>query len=269
MKKVIFIGNCQCAGIREILQRYTNFNTKYIWTEYANWQMIENNEAPPSRDLSEADIVIYQPLSDVYGCYSTNPNNPNNMLKICKENAITISFPRIHNNSLWPIFKKRNVRNDYYGVDFLKYYENQHIQTRKEFLYLYDNHLFDFRMKERFQSNMNITLNKEEETDVKVYNFIMQNYKTKHLFLTHDHPTTCVFHHCASQIIDRLDIEYLSDFDINTVHYNISNSQDSVYNDVSCMYPDSSYSISYRYGIINDDFYKIELQNFLDTVNIF
>lgn len=196
MKQVVFIGNCQCSGLRALLQ-YTNFNQKYTVHQYANWQMIENQDNPPTKTLSEADVVIYQPLSDVYGCFSTNPDNPNNMLQVCKSDTQIISFPRIHNNSLWPIYKKHRSKMDYYGGDFMSYYESQNIRTQSQFLSLFDNHQLDFRMIDRFQRNMAITLKKEETTTIRVHDYILSSIHRERLFLTQDHPTSVLFHHCV------------------------------------------------------------------------
>lgn len=268
MKHVVFIGNCQCSGIRSVLE-YTNFNDKYHVTQYANWEMIENNESPPIRDLSNADFIIYQPLSDIYGCFSTNPENPNNMLSICKPDAVVLSFPRIHNNSIWPIFKKHKNKLEYYGGDFLSYYTSQNIRTQYDFLYLYDNHLMNFNMEERFNSNMTITQKKEERTNIKVHDYIMKNIRTKRLFLTHDHPTTSVFYHCVTQMLDILDVDFHPSFSLESIDMNITGLKDSVYGHASNMYPDSYYSMfSYSDSVHNDSFYRTELQRFLDINQI-
>lgn len=262
MKHAVFIGNCQCSGLRAILE-YTNFNEKYTVKQYANWQMIENHEAPPIKDLAEADVVIYQPLSDVHGCFSTDPTNPHNMLHACKPDAQILSFPRLHNNSLWPIYKKHNQKQEYYGGDFLAYYEGQHIRTMDQFLYLFDQHIMDFRMKDRFQQNMAITQKKEESTTVKVHTFILSSIQTQRLFLTQDHPTTTIFHHCVSQLLDPLDIDYHSSFRVDELDRNLTGLQDSVYGNPSCMYPDSTYSILYPDSTPNNDFYRRELIHYL------
>jgi hypothetical protein len=268
MKHVVLIGNCQCSGLRSVLS-YTNFNEKYHVTQYANWQMIENNESPPIRDLSNADVIIYQPLSDVYGCFSTNPENPNNMMSMCKPDSIALSFPRIHNNSIWPIFKKHKHKDEYYGRELLSYYTSQHILTQDQFLYLYDNHILDFKMQDRFNYNMAITKQKEHNTDIKVHDYIIKNIDKTRLFLTQDHPTTTIFHHCVTQMLDTLDIDFSPSFALDSIDKNITGLEDSVYGHATHMYPDSSYSIfSYSDSMQNDSFYRTELQRFLDIHHI-
>jgi hypothetical protein len=66
MLKAVLIGNCHMSGILKVLE-YTDFSRKYTAEVFANWQMIENRDAPPVQSLASADVVIYQPLSDVHG----------------------------------------------------------------------------------------------------------------------------------------------------------------------------------------------------------
>jgi hypothetical protein len=238
MKKAVFIGNCQMSGIREVL-RYTPFYENYMVEQFANWQMIESNSAPPTRSLSTADLVIYQPLSDVHGCFSTNPENPNSMLKNCKPDAITISIPRIHNNSLWPLFRKNRDRQVYYGGEYLKHCRPLSLD---DLLYGYDTGQLNFDFESRYARNRDISLVKEQSTDVKVSEYIHHNLRKKRLFLTQDHPTTDLFIHCTRQVCDILDIEFPPTPELGD---NITGLQDSVYHNSSCRYPGSTYANQY------------------------
>ena len=256
MKKAVFIGNCQMSGIREVL-RYTSFYENYTLEQFANWEMIESKTAPPIHALSSADLVVYQPLSDVHGCFSTNPENPNSMLKNCKPDAVTISLPRIHNNSLWPIFKKYSKQSIYYGTDYIKH--NQGISIH-ELLRLYDTGKLNFDFESRYLHNKTISIEKEITTDVKVIDYIDENLRKKQLFLTHDHPTTDIFIHCTRQVCDILDIEFPS---ILVADDNITGLQDSVYQNPSCRYPGSTYANRY-FGFewntdVDDIFYRNQL----------
>jgi hypothetical protein len=237
------------TGIREIL-KHTDFYEKYTVEQFANWQMIASHSAPPTKSLASADLVIYQPLSDVHGCFSTNPSNPDNMLKVCKSDVVTISIPRIHNNSLWPIFRK-NQNNIYYGGN------NFADKSLEELLYLYDSGNLDFGFEERYQKNKKISLEREMETDIKVIDHIDENNRKKRMFLTQDHPTTDLFIHCTRQVCDILDIEFPREL---TLDDNIAGTVDSVYNHPSCRYPGSTYA-NRHFGFewdtsVDDIFYR-------------
>jgi hypothetical protein len=268
----IFIGNCQCTGIQELL-KFTNFFNKYnVLKQYANWELIKDNQSPPLEAIKNADLIIYQPLSDVYGCYSTNINNQESMFNHVKDTAQLISFPRIHNNSLWPIFHKNSSHNIYYGDDFYDYYYNKGISSKGDFLDLYNSGQLDFRFEERFARNIDISRKKEENTLIKVADFIVNNVKSHQLFLTQDHVTSRVFHYCALKICDLLDLSFNDSFDIDSIDINHTRSPDSVYGSTNMMYPTSEYSTKYfGYQWSTPDihsghkFYENILRNYLDN----
>ena len=61
----IFIGNCQCTGIQELL-KFTNFFNKYkVLKQYANWELIRDNISPPIEAIKSADLIsMMYPMSD-------------------------------------------------------------------------------------------------------------------------------------------------------------------------------------------------------------
>ena len=180
-----------------------------------------------------------------------------------------ISFPRIHNNSLWPIFHKNSRHDIYYGNDFYDYYYNNGISKKSDFLNLYDSGLLDFKFEERFKKNIEISRNKEENTDIKVVDYIINNIKDYQLFLTQDHATSRVFYHLANEVCELLDLSFNEGFSIDSIDINHTRSPDSVYNSTTMMYPDSDYSINH-FGFkwcknTNTSFYRNILCNYLDS----
>jgi len=265
MSKVVGIGNCQISGIRDILEQYTNFKDKYVFQQFANWQMIENKEAPPIESIKNADVIIYQPLSDVHGCFSTNPDNPNNMLQFAKSDAIIISMPRMYNDSLWPVFAKRYAKNFYCGDEYLRDFNGA---SKNTILTMYDNKHINFYFPERFSKNMDISYSKEINTDVKVVKFICDNIKQSQLFLTPDHPTTLLFRHCVDQMLDHLHVSYTQSID--NLPDNLSLIEESTYQLPTRRLPQSSFSTkSFHYEWdhkIDDLFYRKTLSDHLDFI---
>jgi hypothetical protein len=259
MQNCIFFGNCQCSAIYKFLENFSNFKEFYNTSIYANWEMIKNNDSIPIQKLKEADLVIYQPLTDVNNCYSTNKNNPNSFFNVLKENCKLIAFPRIHNNALFPIFHKRDNTlgtNEFYGK------VNNIVNNKTELLNLYENNEIDYNFPERMIVNYQKGNDKEDKCDIKIIDFIYNNIKKHKLFLTQDHPTSFIFNEVSRQICNILDIQY--DYEKGKlVNENFANLPDSVYGRSSCQYPISRYSIHYfGFEYINeedndaDEFYK-------------
>lgn len=234
MKSCLLIGNCQLSGIKECLN-YTDFFKEYEVTQYANWELLKSNERVPLYKLKQADLVIYQPLSEVHGCHSTALHNPESFLHLLKEDCKTVSFPRIHNNAIFPIFHKNRSMQQMYGSIKNK------IENVKQLGELYIHNRIDFGFEERQLQNHTISFEKERETDVKIADFIQSNLSKKKLFLTHDHPTSFVFQEVTRQICDKLEIE-LPEIEMDE---NKTGLKDSVYNRSDHQYPISRYAIQH------------------------
>jgi hypothetical protein len=233
----IIFGNCHCSGVKKFLE-FSNFYDKYEIHQFANWEMIENNELLPIKILKKANLVIYQPLSDVYNCYSTNKNNEKSFMNLLDTECKTISFPRIHNSAIYPLVHKLSNKHLLYGK------VNNNFANLDELIYLYDNNKLDFDFENRMKKIYEISLNKEKDCDVKIIDFIYNNIDKQKLFLTQDHPTSIIFNEVTRQICNILDLEY--DYNkANLVDENITGLQDSVYYIPSCQYPISRYSINY------------------------
>ena len=230
-------GNCQCSGIKYFL-KFSKFYDYYDAYSYANWELLNQPDLLPIEMIKKADLIIYQPLSDVHGCYSTNIRNENSFMKLIKPECKILSFPRIHNNSLFPLFRKASNKPDYYGK------VNNSFTTRKELLDLYNQNQLDFDLENRMNQNILISREKEKDCDVKIIDFILEHIKTHKLFLTQDHPTSFIFNEITRQICHMLDLEY--DYEKGILEdENIVGLPDSVYTHSSKQYPISRYSMNY------------------------
>jgi hypothetical protein len=192
----------------------------------------------PLSIIESTDLIIYQPLSDVHNCYSTNKNNPDSFFNLLSEKCNTISFPRIHNNAIFPIFKKRFNGNELYGKINNKINDINHLE------YLYDNDMLDYDFCNRLQQNYLINTDKEKNTEIKIIDYIYNNLHKHKIFLTQDHPTTFIFNKIASNICDLLDLDYNFEKTLN-IDDNWANLPDSTHGIATNQYPISKYSIKY------------------------
>lgn len=259
-KKCVIFGNCHCSGIKKFLE-FSKFYEFYELKQYANWQIIKELKLTDDIyiNISEADLIIYQPLKDIYNCYSTNKNNPESFFNLTKNTCKFISFPRIHNNAIFPIFNKRKYSNEVYGKI------NNKINSVENLIYLYDNNLLDFDFENRMKNNYLIS--KEKDCDIKIIDFIYDNIRRQKLFLTQDHPTSIIFNEITSQICKILNLNYDYEKGLNSDE-NLTCLEDSVYSRKDCQYPISRYMINYfKFNYISeehpeaDEFYKQILIN--------
>ena len=209
--KIVFYGNCQL-----IIGSYTIFK-KYIDTEYhiiQSYNLIYNKLDIPVNILKEADIFIYQPINEKYGIYSIDNNIKKSIITYLKDDCNKICVPYLYFDSFFPLCKK-NFDDGYDGGN-LHIYNNilnnesilklKKLYSYEEIIHKYNNYDIDFNFKNRFEENINRLLEKEKLCNVKVSDFILNNYKKMQLFEMHHHPTSILIIYFTQQIFNYLNI---------------------------------------------------------------
>ena len=101
------------------------------------------------------------------------------------------------------------MNNEYgfiYGEDIVRNLLQQY--DLEEVLRLYRSGLIDFDLRNRFNFCMGELLRREARTDIKVADFIKENYQQRKLFCTHNHPTTFLFEEVCRQIVKHVDLSF-------------------------------------------------------------
>jgi len=170
--------------------------------------------------IKNADIFIYQPLDDKHGNISTN-----SILKLLKPECKKISFPYIYNNSFYPVIGPLVIKDSYRSKPCSVIFNNSEIITDlidkkynlNEILKLYRENKINFNYQKRWDYTNNILQEKEEDCDVKIVDFIKQNFSKQRLFLLENHPTSIIFINVVNQILEIINIPKLelSNYNIN------------------------------------------------------
>ena len=225
--KVFIFSNCQGSVLKKFLPE--TFTITHINNQNYIYNTILDNNIKIL--LSECDFFIYQPIiSEKYPIYNTN-----NLKKYLKCTCKTISFPYIYINSFTPIYKC--FTHDYFTNDVNNYFldTNEKIQycniepiiklkkegfSLEKILEKYDLNEIDFRYKERFEESISILQDKEKITDVKVSQFILDNYKKFRLFNYHNlidknitfcnHPSNVLIMYYVNQILNLMGLNYVN-----------------------------------------------------------
>lgn len=270
MKKILFIGNCQNTGIIHFLKKSEYFEKNFEIKQYANWMLIENQCEIPMADIQSANVFVYQPLRPVHGCYSTDPTVEGSIGSYVKEDCLKISYPYIFSSAMWPIIQAGQNQNRWFGGEILDSLVSQGLSTQDIINLLLENNI-NWGYQNRFYTSIEILKGKESITDIKISDFILENYKKQLLFLIPQHPTSIVFLNVANQILKKLNIDQLSDEVIEGV--NDINVEDSTYNLPSCMFPLHKsaiidYNLEYgkKYLEGSENFYTQRITTYL-TIN--
>ena len=89
--------------------------------------------------------------------------------------------------------------------------------TLNEILELYKQNKINFNYQKRWDYTNNILQEKEENCDIKIVDFIKQNFSKQRLFLLENHPTSIIFINIVNQILEKLKIPK-----INSNNYNLN-----------------------------------------------
>lgn len=267
--KILFIGNCQNTGIIHFLKKSKYFNDNYEVKQYANWMLIENQADIPMADIKSADVFIYQPLRPVHGCYSTDPTVQGSIGYYVNDKCLTISYPYIFSSAMWPIVQAGQNQNRWFGGEVLDDLVINQRLTKKEIVQLFLENKINWNYENRFNQSIKILKNKESITDLKISNFIIDNYKKNLLFLIPQHPTSLIFFHLANEILNKLNIEKIKEDVIMGI--NDINVEDSTYNLPNCMFPlhksvIEDYNLQYGENYLNDseNFYIQRITTYLN-----
>jgi len=216
MKKIFIYGTCQTGFVYDNWLKKLDFFKEYQATYCTNGHSIAQNYL---EHFKNCDILIYQPISEKWGLGNTQNMNTS-ILRYCKTECIKICFPYIFLN-IQPLINDNNL---FTGGSCIDKYRKNH--TLDEILNLYDMDKFDFELKTRFENCMNYMRYKENSfCNIKVVDFILDNYKTICLVDSHNHINGLFGSYIAKQIVAKMEVQTSEkDMDIlNQTHYKIAN----------------------------------------------
>ena len=216
MRNVILYHYCTGAMIDKMfsLHKYTKdkFNSIYIPIH----QNIPNSlDANMIELLEKCNVFVYIPFNQITlmngECIKESDYSIANLKKYLKPNCITIRTGFYRFKGFWYdcIYKPYHEYKNYTFLDWKNYgIHNSFINfngTKKELVDKINNLMID---KENFLTFFKEELEKfkkiDDTSDIKMYDFLINNYKTKHLFHDIVHPTNIFFYEMFRQIVFKL-----------------------------------------------------------------
>lgn len=245
MNNIVVFGNCQAQSIAKFLSLGLNsFDCKIV--AYSNTSRTGNKKSNYDilRGISQADILIYQPLKD----HHKELSEKNILANVVNKNTKLVSFSYIFNSGAYSLVHSPRSPGRSYGkiygdniiINLLEKYDFDTV------LKLYQNHQIDFDLNNRFEKCLSELRNREKGTHLKLADFIKTNYQKHKLFLTCNHPTTIVFIEACRQI------SKIADLPIDFEAFDFKN--DNIANLVITKTPVSPYDIKcHGYQFDSDD----------------
>ena len=264
MKKLcVFYGNCQVIyDMHRILNKIPEFREQYDSIQYVNHdrdQIIKLSNINID-DIKRCDVFIYQPLNENHGVFATGY-----IKKFLKSNCLDISFPYVYNSAFYTVYWESASPRWTIGTLINCGWQNimafiSHKYSLSEIIKLYDDGKLDFYFNARMNVCIESLREKEKYCDIKVSNFILNNFKNIRLFRTQNHLTDYFFEWMAIDVLEILGINNSRTLLQSTTIDNVID-QYCTYD----AYNKSHYNFSYETLKIEDDnCIKLKISSFYD-----
>ena len=228
MKKCLIYGNCQTEYIENSLIENPDFSNIYSEIFSKKVHQIKQKDIPELETIiSEIDLFIYQPVSDNYRKMTSLGTDY--LKSRIKSDCIVISFPVAYFTGYHPemIYLKpidnQPIKGDVYNYhDFnilSGFYQGQ---TTKDLIAKIFNESFysPYYIKKNFDLTISELEKREASLDIKISQFIRNNYQFINLFNTINHPHHPIIGYIINCVLEILGLDHQyskSDF-INGEH---------------------------------------------------
>lgn len=209
-------GNCQSEYIANLLNKSPYIRNKYVICKFPWIQKIDD-EKQTGFDINVMNklslfIHMHVERNNVFG----EKLSTDALLKLLYKDCVKITIPFSYFNGYFPQYM-RNYRNDDvrrgeghvpYGDkkinDYLEEgYDIDEVVTKLNLANLFS--------KEEIIDNLNHTMQELEErekrSDIKISDFILENYKKRKLFYSPSHPTNYLLAEVVARILDLLGVD--------------------------------------------------------------
>ena len=217
--RVLFYGGCHASAIRRVFDDYVegSIETDII----TNFKLIEMGTPFPYDQVGSYDAVVFSPI------YRDGPYNTSHLLEACRARGVkTVSYPWIEWRGYWPAATNMKTGWGRLWTSKILLDMAESARTIEE---LEDRSFDPSEVAEVTNRNIESTTmmlrNREAESsvDIRLADFIFDNFRSRRLMLTSDHATNDLYTYLIPQIAENLGLTINRNF-----HYLISEVQHGI-----------------------------------------
>lgn len=214
-KKLYFVnGNCQTDLLFEYLQRNKEFASKYVYLNIPSIHVFDSKILDIDKYLKYIDLIITQPIKET-NKFETKLSTPY-LNKNKNENCILITISNITSRLYYPQYgKTKNVNNfsilgkalfTYPDANINNYLSQgvsvNEIKRRLNTIDFYSKDFLDAYCEEQLADFQK----READCDVKMYDFIKDNYSKRRCFHSFNHPCRFVVQELSRRVLTYLNM---------------------------------------------------------------
>jgi Polysaccharide biosynthesis enzyme WcbI len=200
MTDIVTFGNCQARGIASLLDMF--LPDSYEVPEFLSNNLRTAEMKSPDvilTRLSEADVVVFQPLHERHGQLSGE-----NVRAALDDSVTAIGFPYIFNSGIAGFCHAGRSKAGYsYGKIFGQEVIFERLERGASGDDLIDEYIageLELRVRQRFDHCMDQMSDREHESEIVLTDFIYENYRDTRMFLMHNHPSTALYAEICAQL---------------------------------------------------------------------
>jgi len=200
--KVIFYGGCHAAALRRIFEKFAvGVSSVAHLTSYS---LIRAGKPVPYDEFLNFDAVVFSPIRNKQG-YNTHQLEEH----LDKAGRLRVKFPWLQWEGYHPGYQSSG-RHDWYSgwwPSSLEIAAREH-QTFEDFVQsIYEGDLLADISLENVEKATLRFRDREFDCDVKVAQYVHENYRKSRLFLTPDHAATVLYKPIATQVANLLGVK--------------------------------------------------------------
>lgn len=223
-KKCLVYGNCQTHPLTRILSANKEFSHQYEIIKFKPVFRIDRSDLENLKTIcQEVDLFIYQPVKSGYR--GIEELGTNYLQTLLKSQSHSISFHSLYFNVYNPeiiyIKKPDSIDEDKVFIGPFGDYHNKNIidmfirgcKITEVIEFLHNPEALDrTKIQEKFRLSIEELIKRENafEIDVKIANYIRDNYQSRRLFWSMNHPSNDVIIKCAYDILEGIGISTTS-----------------------------------------------------------
>lgn len=193
----VLYGTCQMQCIYEYLKNH--HPDLYDYTYVLSYRVIQKEESLEEELLTQADLFLYQPAKDTHGKLGTKYI----VQHLLKSSCASISLPYVYFLGYFPDFVKSGGIPSFFDClnrEFLQGIPHEQIiQNSKA-----DDFLSSEDVLKQLAFSLSELKKREKHTDIKISDFIEENYTKHRLFHTQNHPSNYLLKELCKRVLARL-----------------------------------------------------------------
>jgi len=194
--KMVMFTNCHGERYIEMFKRDSDIDKKFDINYIVSYEQLNNFERWKSV-FESADVLIINNIKN-YNDYTLK-----NLSKILKKDVLLIVLPFVRFEGYWlPEYYKR-LR--YFGGNSVSYFPNIDDGDINNYL---KNKINNGLLKDHFSKCMIKLKSIENESDIKFYDFFVQNHQEYPMFRDNYHPTMNMLEYIGSEIMKKLNEKF-------------------------------------------------------------